>query len=45
MSKETVAFLLSLLDQVTLQASAPDFEQTAVAIVLARKELQAQVKA
>lgn len=45
MSHETLLFLLGLLDQVTLQASAPNFEQVAAAIVTARQELEAAIAA
>jgi hypothetical protein len=41
MSPETITLLLNLLNQVTLQASAPNFELAAAAIVAARRELEA----
>ncbi len=39
LTPQTVELLLGLLDRVTLQASAPDFEQAAAAVVAARREL------
>jgi len=41
MTSATVQLLLRLLDQVTLQGSDPNLEQTAAAIVTARRELEA----
>lgn len=43
MSVETIRFLLWLLDQLTLSASAPDFAESAARVVAARHELEAQL--
>ena len=40
-TRETAQFLLGLLGQVTLSAGAPDFAESAAAIVKARAELEA----
>ncbi len=40
MTIDTLLLFSRLLDQVSLQASDPNFEQMAAAIVLARKELE-----
>lgn len=45
MSPETIRFLLGLLDGLTLNAGAPDFEDAFQNIVKARRELQAQLPA
>jgi hypothetical protein len=42
---ETLRFFEELLDQVSLPASHPAFEQRAAQIVTARKELAAAIKA
>lgn len=39
MTSETARFLLQVLDGLTLNAGAPDFEATALALIQARKEL------
>lgn len=39
MSPETVTFLLGLLNQITLNAGAPEFEENALAVIKARREL------
>lgn len=44
MSPATIRLLLGLLDQVTLQGSAPNLEEQAKAIVAARRELLAVQK-
>lgn len=41
MSPDTVTFLLGLLNQLTLGTGAPDFEETAMAVIKARRELSA----
>jgi hypothetical protein len=38
-SDATAAFLLSVLDGITLRAGAPDFAQTAQSVIEARREL------
>jgi len=45
MSPGTVQLLLRLLDQVTLQGSDPNLEQTAASLVTARRELEALLAA
>lgn len=40
MSQQTIRLLLSLLDQVTLQGSQPNLEESAALIVSARRELE-----
>lgn len=40
-SEETAAFLLTVLGTVTLSVGAPDFEQTAEAMIRAKRELTA----
>lgn len=41
LTPQTRDFLLSMLDQLTIQASHPQFEEMAATIVQARRELQA----
>ncbi len=41
MSPETLDLFAQLLDGVRLDASAPDFEQVALQVIQARKELDA----
>lgn len=43
MSPETVTFLLGLLNQLTLGTGAPDFEETAMSVIKARRELTEQL--
>jgi hypothetical protein len=39
-SAETAAFLTRVLDGITLSVGAPDFEETATAVLTARRELR-----
>jgi hypothetical protein len=43
-SPETLALFAQLLDNVQLNAAAPDFEQVALQVIAARRELAAALK-
>lgn len=40
MTSDTAQFLLGILDTVTLNVGAPDFEETAGRVIAARRELR-----
>lgn len=44
MSRETVEYLLGLLNLVNLSGGAPDFREQAQKLIKAREELEAELK-